>query len=504
MSLLKNFAAALLLAGSTCAGATPPVPSFILGTAPLAPHETHISRVYLALFGRAPELGGLNYWSAQIPYGATLESVYDTIAPFAASISVSPANEDNFTFVKYLYAFVLGKSYEDDPSGVQYWACQLSNDGSQMTEPTGGTAFCLGGYANRSRGELLNSLLAAAAGTPDPYSHDVFANRMLALEYAGRIQKARAKAVTVPESGSLLRRITNTDASFNESMADLDRLTQSGTGSSPSRRFDLSYTTAGLYSEARPAPLNNNVKVHKHLVWYNGSRDMLLAHAYFPPGYLAGSNYTAVVSVHGGGWRNGTPDLIEAFNTGLAAQGFVVLAPTYRLTSWGSPYASPSAQDDLADFVNVIKGKASTLKIKGDKIRLFGHSAGGHLVTLLGTLSNFGCVASVAAPLNLTGNDIPIPGTLDTVMNYYVVSPATRASVSPASQPANASSTKFLVHFGNIDDLVPPSQGAAFQAALGTARVQTIAYNESHMFTNAGTAAVTVNTANFFKGPSCP
>jgi hypothetical protein len=51
---------------------------------------------------------------------------------------------------------------------------------------------------------------------------------------------------------------------------------------------------------------------------------------------------------------------------------------------------------------------------------------------------------------------------------------------------------------------VPPSQGAAFQAALGTARVQTIAYNESHMFTNARTAAVTVNTANFFKGPSCP
>jgi acetyl esterase/lipase len=173
----------------------------------------------------------------------------------------------------------------------------------------------------------------------------------------------------------------------------------------------------------------------------------------------------------------------------------------YRLTSWGSAYASPAQETDIADFAAVLKAKASIFKVNANKVRLFGHSAGGHLAALRGTQSNYGCVATVAAPLDLVGDFTT--GTMNTALNYYVVPPATRASVSPSAQSTSASSTKFLVHFGNIDGLVPPSQAATFQAAFGSGRVQTVAYNESHMFTTAGMNAVASATSAFFQGSSC-
>lgn len=193
---------------------------------------------------------------------------------------------------------------------------------------------------------------------------------------------------------------------------------------------------------------------------------------------------------------------MDGFNTALAAQGFVVLSPMYRLSSWGHTgvYPSPTQQADIADFTALLKERAPLFNVSPDKVRLFGHSAGGHLVALLGTKADYGCAATVAAPLDLL-NDFA-SGATNTALNYYV-SPAGRASVSPSSQGATESSTKFLVHFGSADGLVPPSQAAAFQAALGSSRVQTMAHNESHMFSGQAATAVATATAAFFQGSSC-
>ncbi|ROZ62567.1 alpha/beta hydrolase [Ramlibacter sp. WS9] len=501
VTIIRRSVGALLLAISTCVAAAPPAPAFISSTAPLTSHEINVSRVYLALSGRAPELSGLDFWAANTPERASIEEIYNTIEPFVAAVSMAPANEPNFSFVKYLYAYLLGKSYEDDPAGIQYWACLLADDGSQQID---GTFFCAQGYGGLSRGGVVSNFLAAAgaAAAADPNSHRTFVNRMLAIEYAGRIQKARGRGFSVPDGATLVRRIMSSDESFSQAMQSLDRLTRDRRLASPARRFDGELTAASLYSEARPAALDARVKIHKHLVWYNSNRDMLLAQAFLPPDFVSGSNFQAVISVHGGGWRNGLVEHMEGFNTALALQGFVVLSPMYRLTSWGHTgvYPSPTQQADIADFAALVKADPSVFKVSADRVRLFGHSAGGHLVALLGTTSNYGCVASVAAPLDLL-NDFN-SGPANTSLDYYVA-PTARASVSPSSQSATASSTNFLVHFGSADRLVPPSQAATFQAAFGSSRVQTMAHNESHMFSAQAAKAVASATATFFQGSSC-
>jgi hypothetical protein len=119
MRFITAVAAVLALCVSGMAQATPPVPAFIPSTPPLSAHEMDVSKVYLAVFGRTPELSGLNYWASQTPPTASIEQIYNTIAALAGPTNISPANENNFEFVKYIYAYILGKSYQDDPSGVQ-------------------------------------------------------------------------------------------------------------------------------------------------------------------------------------------------------------------------------------------------------------------------------------------------------------------------------------------------------------------------------------------------
>jgi acetyl esterase/lipase len=122
-----------------------------------------------------------------------------------------------------------------------------------------------------------------------------------------------------------------------------------------------------------------------------------------------------IVYVHGGSWRSGNRGPYEFLGRALAAQGFVVMAISYRLHP-DHPY--PAFVEDAALALDWATHHAD--EFGGDEKRIFamGHSAGAYNVALaildkrylakLGTdASSIKGVALLAAPLDFLPLDTP-------------------------------------------------------------------------------------------------
>ena len=102
--------------------------------------------------------------------------------------------------------------------------------------------------------------------------------------------------------------------------------------------------------------------------------------------YWAGASRDAplVVFVHGGGWKRGDKRMMDGSDK-LAhwrAQGYAVASVNYRLV----PEATvEQAAEDVAAAVALLKARSGELGFNPGKIALVGHSAGAHLVALVGT-----------------------------------------------------------------------------------------------------------------------
>ncbi|MBA85443.1 MAG: esterase [Rhodobacteraceae bacterium] len=90
-----------------------------------------------------------------------------------------------------------------------------------------------------------------------------------------------------------------------------------------------------------------------------------------------------IVMVHGGGWRFGDKSQIPAWRNKVehwTGQGIVVVTVNYRLL----PQAHPLEQArDVARALAYVQRRAAQWGASAQRLVLMGHSAGGHLVSLL-------------------------------------------------------------------------------------------------------------------------
>jgi acetyl esterase/lipase len=92
-----------------------------------------------------------------------------------------------------------------------------------------------------------------------------------------------------------------------------------------------------------------------------------------------------VIMVHGGGWRRGTRSWLTDYARYMTDRGYQVFNLDYRLrVPW------PAPRDDIAAAYSWIKARAGYFDADMSKVVLFGESAGGQLVTNLGTLGHAG------------------------------------------------------------------------------------------------------------------
>ena len=193
----------------------------------------------------------------------------------------------------------------------------------------------------------------------------------------------------------------------------------------------------------------------------------------------------AALVVHGGGWRNRTPQDMQSIAEQLAGQGYVAVNVEYR---FAPEYRFPNQLHDLQQAMAWIHANADEWQVDTDRIVGVGFSSGAHLVSLLalagaegplsepygGEQSRMAAVLAGGLPSDLLKfDDGPlvvdfIGGTRDEETEAYrLASPAWQ--ITPQAPP-------FFLFHGKWDKLVPVDHATDFYQALQDNNIESELY----------------------------
>lgn len=199
-----------------------------------------------------------------------------------------------------------------------------------------------------------------------------------------------------------------------------------------------------------------------------------------------------VIFVHGGGWKRG--DKSNATGRYMAPHftdlGYAFVSINYRLV----PEARVEQQaQDVADAIAAFIGQANALHIDKQRIVLMGHSAGAHLVALVGTDPRY--LRRAKQDMNALAGVVPIDGAAydvprqmnqagpmmgKTYAQAFGNEPGRQRALSPVFQAASPNAPAFLIlHVGRIDGT---QQAQELEAALRKAATPV----ERHAFAGKG------------------
>jgi acetyl esterase/lipase len=125
--------------------------------------------------------------------------------------------------------------------------------------------------------------------------------------------------------------------------------------------------------------------------------------------------YPGMVVIHGGAWRSGGTQDNNAFNRYLAAQGYTVVAISYRLAP---THRFPAQLDDVQTALQFIRQHAAEYELDPERLVLMGRSAGAHLAMLAAyqpDAPKLRAVVNYYGPVNLERGyyDLPNPDPID-------------------------------------------------------------------------------------------
>lgn len=200
-----------------------------------------------------------------------------------------------------------------------------------------------------------------------------------------------------------------------------------------------------------------------------------------------------VVWIHGGAWLSGNKE--RPLGIGLLKEGFAIASMNYRLSNEAT---FPAQIEDCKAAIRFLRAKAGDYGIDPSRIGVFGSSAGGHLVALLGVTadkkewevgqhldqsSQVQAVCDWFGPTNLLTMAAQA-GPDSRIQHDAPDSPESKligATVPEAPEKANAASpltyvtaddTQMLIIHGDEDRVVPVQQSETFHAALEKAGVK--------------------------------
>ncbi|MBO9669257.1 MAG: alpha/beta hydrolase [Sphingobium sp.] len=206
---------------------------------------------------------------------------------------------------------------------------------------------------------------------------------------------------------------------------------------------------------------------------YAYGTDPLQHFAFWSPTTRARGPAPLVLFVHGGGWKRG--DMENA--TGKAkvahypAEGYAFASVNYRLV----PDATVEQQaSDVASALKWIIGHAGELGIDPRRIVLMGHSAGAHLVALVGTDPRY--LVATGLDENAIVGVVPIDGAAYDVPKQLAIGarimgptydqafgkdPARQRALSPTFQAASPNAPAFLILHVQRKDGIEQSRALA-------------------------------------------
>jgi acetyl esterase/lipase len=192
----------------------------------------------------------------------------------------------------------------------------------------------------------------------------------------------------------------------------------------------------------------------------------------------------AIIEVHGGSWAyddETDPDWQDVCQW-LASIGYVTANVDYRLAP-AHPY--PAGIHDVEKAVEWMRAPAQTKRfaINPSQIGAFGGSAGGNLVSLLGTLGHgstsighrVAAVAEMSGPINLTATGVERDAFYLHVRAYLNCTSLTNCPQAADASPdhhVDSTDPPFFVS-NSTNELIPLSQSADFVKALRSNGVNT-------------------------------
>ena len=123
------------------------------------------------------------------------------------------------------------------------------------------------------------------------------------------------------------------------------------------------------------------VKVFENIIYKKQASENLALDVY-TPAVKAKNPVSAVLMVHGGGWRSGDRSHNNTLARQLAAKGFIAVTVSYSLSTHA---LYPQAVYDLKTALRWMRANAKKFNIDPSKIAILGFSAGGQLAALVGT-----------------------------------------------------------------------------------------------------------------------
>lgn len=232
---------------------------------------------------------------------------------------------------------------------------------------------------------------------------------------------------------------------------------------------------------------DGRVQIESDVVFGTGGGRDLRCDVFTPPGGADGA--PAVILVHGGAWRQGDRTQLRGYGILLGREGYVCIAPEYRLTP-ESPW--PAQIHDVKAAIRWVRASADRLGIDPDRIAIEGNSAGAHLALLAagtqdveafeGEGGNPGVSTDVAAALAIYPPTIFSAGPRERgAVPLLALTEEGDDEVARLAGPVTHVTPQFpptmLIH-GTADETVPPLASLRMYEALVEARVPV----ELHMY----------------------
>jgi acetyl esterase/lipase len=241
--------------------------------------------------------------------------------------------------------------------------------------------------------------------------------------------------------------------------------------------------------QAKTPPIPEGTNVLRDIAYVPGGHERQKLDLYLP---AAGKDWPLIVWVHGGAWRGGDKGGCPALR--FLRDGYAVASVNYRL-SQHAPF--PAQIEDCKAAIRWLRANATRHGYDAARIGVWGSSAGGHLVALLGTAGDVtawdagphpGASSRVQAVVDFFGpSDLARMGAQsgpDSKLDHDApTSPESRLIGGPIREnraKADAASPvtyvsrddpPFLICHGDKDPTVPIGQSEVLHAALQKAGV---------------------------------
>ena len=244
-----------------------------------------------------------------------------------------------------------------------------------------------------------------------------------------------------------------------------------------------------------PPPVPAGVTAHRDLAYVRDGHERQKLDLFVPAG--AGKRWPVIVWIHGGAWSGGDKTGCPPLRQGFAQQGYAIASVNYRLSQHA---IFPAQIEDCKAALRWLRAHADEYHLDVDHVGVWGSSAGGHLVALLGTsgdvkefdvganqgfTSRVQCVLDDYGPTDFTQMDAyrisaaamehNLPSSPESRLIGGLISDPSQARKVARANPINyvtRDDPPFLIVHGDEDPLVPHHQSELLFAALQTAGVR--------------------------------